>query len=243
MRSTSDPLRLIREHLALLASLALVSVAALRIFYFSNLDIATALAIIRVVNYPAVLLASLTTVLALALPIAVFSPAGNWIMAGNGRTASHEERWRTALIWSPTTPLFTGGFTPSVLAALILLTGYLIVDARRSAMFRDVKYKRVRAAGKFFLHLIPTVIVLIVLMPLLFRPWVPLESLESKEDVEGLVGYVMGEEAGQLLVIDREKRPSWIHSNDIQTRTICAEEYSWWNQPLFWDQAKPVKCA
>ncbi|WP_411730940.1 hypothetical protein [Paeniglutamicibacter sp.] len=244
MTEHSNSSKAIRDHLPLAASLLLVVVAALRVFYFSGPDVATALAITSVIDYPAILLASLTTLLAPALPIALFfyPPLGNWMMAGTARNATSSERWRSAIVWTPLAILYSWAFTPGMLLALLFLFLYQIGDSRKAAWSRIPKLSKLKYVGHFIWHMLPAFAVFLVVFPLLFRPWTPLESIEMKAKQETTIGYVIGEQSGKMLVIDSEKIPVWIESDQISTRSICAEEPNWISRPLFQNKSKIPEC-
>lgn len=236
--------RAIRDHLPLVASLVLVVIAALRVFYFSGPDVATALAIISVIDYPAILLASLTTLLAPALPIALFffPPVGNWMSAGYARNATSSERWRTAVVWSPLYILYSWAMTPSVMLALLFLFLYKFGASRKTSWSKNPRLSKLKKPGHFLWHSLPAAAVMLIVVPLLFRPWSPLEAIEMDVKHESTIGYVVGEQSGKLLVIDREKMPSWIDADQVSTRSICAENIIWMNRPLFKQRSEIPEC-
>lgn len=88
-----------------------------------------------------------------------------------------------------------------------------------------------------------------VVVVLLGQPWMPSEQITTTSSGETAAGYVVGEQAGQLLLLDRSRKPVWIEVSDISKREVC--EINWLPQTsldyhsIFRAQGTPtpVECA
>lgn len=78
--------RVLIENLPFAASALLVLVAAFKVFAFSGFELPVAFAVLSVVDYPTVLLASLVSFLVVAAPLIILVEGPwQWLTAGNRR--------------------------------------------------------------------------------------------------------------------------------------------------------------
>lgn len=63
------------------------------------------------------------------------------------------------------------------------------------------------------------------------------EQLTVRSSAHPIVGFVGGEQSGQLLVLDRERLPVWVKTSAIQKREVCVlsavpDQYRWLTTPI-----------
>lgn len=203
----------------------------------------TALAIISVVNYPSILLATLVLLLAPVIPVVLFfyPPAGNWVMAGTARNATSTERWRTAAVWTPLVLLYIWSITPSMFLALGCLFLYRHGERRQHRSKKTQGKAWLRKISHLGWHLLPSLSVILIFMPLIFSPWVPLERVRLTADAE-VTGYLIGTQENYSLFIDTNKNALWIDIEEIKNREVCEEPKHFLYRPFLAQGPKTASC-
>lgn len=215
-------LALALKHVALVASLAVVALAVLRVFFFSGFSIPVGLAVLSVADRASVLASTLLLVGIAFVPAFVGAqPAREWLLAGNADDASLLVKFRTALIWMPVS-LFIFGVAPISLFAAIVLgsaAGFFLRRwLRRST--KEIAQKRGQAIASRVGWVWATATGLLLTL-VLQQSWMPIERVELSDSSTDLVGYVVGEQGEFTLLLDRKKRPIWSESAEIVQREIC----------------------
>ncbi|WP_104177895.1 hypothetical protein [Cryobacterium sp. Y50] len=211
------------KHLALIASLAAVALAVLRVFFFSGFSVPVGLAVLGVADRTSILASTLLLVAVAFVPafMGLEQPRA-WVLAGNADGASLAVKFRTALIWLPLS-LFIMSVAPVLVFAGVLLgtiLGHLLSRWLRSAKKQDQAQRRAQAVARragwawaTFTGLLLTLV--------LQQPWTPVERIQLSGSSTDFVGYVVGEQLQFTLLLDQKKRPEWTESEDILRREIC----------------------
>ncbi|MBT2555632.1 hypothetical protein [Arthrobacter sp. ISL-5] len=208
--------KLFGEHFALAASAALVLLSVVRVYYFSAFSPDVALTVLSVVNRTQVLVSTLLNFLAVFAPFLIFiRPYRKWFFAGYNPGASTSVRMIAAVACLPLAPLLASALSPVALASIG--AGVLIVWAVSG---EDRRRKELRRSVLALIATVATILMLIL-------PWQPLEKITLQSADNPVVGYVMGEQAGKTLIIDRFRQPLWIKSDEVNGRELCAKKDTW----------------
>jgi hypothetical protein len=234
---THHAAHLLREHPALAASAALIALALIHVVAVARFDLATAQALLSVSSRTHVLLATAASVLLIVIVAALINPISRtWLFRGFKSDASRTDEivagiamtFGGAAAFARTSPLMVG--------VLILLAGFVGLHIRKARKEGRVdKHGRVmlksRRTGAWLLY--GQNLLLVFLLLLLFSsPWMPREQVTLTNE-EALVGYVMGEQAGQTLILTRDRNVVWKRTPEIQNRRVCGYTRSgWWSTPF-----------
>lgn len=189
-------------------------------------------------NRTTVLTSTLLTVFALLAPIGLFSkPTRRWLVAGNDVGAPFWLKMRTALIWIPLAGALLGIVSPLLVLSVVAGSGIgrLVVWRRKKAKRQDAaepsqQEQASRRGGDHLLWILATSVGLL-LSQTLSSPWVPLEKVDITAG-SSTVGYVIGEQAGRLLIVTREKEAIWVKDTDVSGRELCATSSGWLTSPI-----------
>lgn len=223
------------EHLALVASAALVLLSVIRVYIFAALNPDVALTVLSVANRTQVLVSTLLNVIVTLTPFLVFfPPVRQWLFAGQKQGAPYPVKMRTALVWSLILPFVIATFS-AMLVAGFGIAGTLAWFSRWRLRKRiqkdpDAAQKPSRFAGD------RQWIAMLLLGSLLFttisKPWQPLEKLKLSSSDTPVIGYIIGEQAGKTLIVDKQTKPIWTKSDDVTSRELCVKEQSWMSSSL-----------
>ena len=225
------------KHLALITSLAVIALAVIRVLFFSGMSVPVGLAVLNVADRASVLSSTLLLVAVAFVPLVLaYAPARAWLWAGNASGATLWMMLRTAVLWIPMS-LFIIGVAPiGVIAGLFLgaVLGELLRRwGRRSIAKGESSRKRVQGAVSSVGWVWAT-LTGILLAAILQQPWMPIERMELTDSDEEFVGYVVGQQEGYILLLDRAKTPLWIPSGVLESRQVCnAGSESWFFMTAF----------
>lgn len=227
MTKFSSPKLLIREHPTLAASTALVVLACIRIFAFANFETTTALALLPVIDYIRVLLATLVVALSIFIPYMLLlnEDIRSWLFAGHKDNATPSAQWRTGLLAIPILVLVL--LTMSVMMLIGFVGAVISIVILKQVVKR--KEKKKPGSGKEFVtnvahenrNLFAGTVGIVILVSVLSAPWVPLEAVQIKDQKKPDLGYFMGEQGNQTLLILKDKTPAWVPSENIEKRQVC----------------------
>ncbi|MBM6620623.1 hypothetical protein JTF08_03275 [Micrococcaceae bacterium RIT802] len=229
--------RVLIENLPFAASALLVLVAAFKVFAFSGFELPVAFAVLSVVDYPTVLLASLVSFLVVAAPLIILVEGPwQWLTAGNRRGATVGQVWRSSLLVAPAVILIGFTINTVMLAAYLLGSGILIAtriySQRKKRQSPETAADHLRPIPFWRNWFVITFISATVLVPSISKPWLPMEVISGPGGQKITQGYVVGEQAERLLVRTDDLRIQWIAVADIDDRTICYPEKSWTTKQL-----------
>jgi hypothetical protein len=72
-----------------------------------------------------------------------------------------------------------------------------------------------------------------LLMATMFTPWLARESISLSATPERIIGYVVGEQAEKLLIFEESRKITWVDSDAVEKREVCATEGSFWFRTAF----------
>jgi hypothetical protein len=228
---------LLREHLALSVTGALIILSVLHVYLFSLNDLTTSLAVLEVVDRTQLLIATGASALSFVAFAALwYRPSRRWLWRGNMFSEGEVEpsmldRFVSASAITIGLVLALRVVSPVLIVGLALFRLFIVIARRRAKSRGDLsddgailvstpRWQRYR--GRFALLLV----FLFVLS--MQEPWVPTEELRLSAGARA-VGYVMGVDGDQLLLVDRHRDARWISVADIKARRICGvDPDSWW---------------
>lgn len=223
-----------KEHFALAASASLVLLSVIRVYYFAGLSPDVALTVLSVANRTQVLVSTLLNGLVILAPLLIFlGPLRKWLLAGNETGASLSAKMRTGIVWLPLAPIVAASLSVSLLFGYTVggLVAWLVVRRKRKKLASDPD-----AAGKknnfVDKEWLLATIVGVAMMAMLSIPWQPLEKITLQSADKPVVGYVIGEQSGKTLIIEKLRQPLWTNSDDVKGRELCAKKDSWMNMTL-----------
>lgn len=235
------------ENVALTVSLVLAVLVVLRALYFARFDLPVAFTVLTLTNQATLLITTLALFLVAGLSFVwVFDPGGH-VNRAQGSSTPRLIVFGTAVAVTVVLPLIYGSFmTPLVtVLAMVILIGVFVAKIwrarRRKHLSKSKKNWGTSAAGIAS----GTVIAL-----MLGQPWMPSEQISTMSNGDTVVGYVVGEQAGQLFLLDRSRKPVWIKVSDIASREVCEasalpKDVRWIDTPVFRARSAqmPVECA
>lgn len=205
-------------HVTLTVSLSLAVLAVLRALYFAKFDLSVAFAVLALTDQTTLLITTLAMFLVVGLSIVwVFDPGGH-VNRMHEPGAPRGIAFGTTIAVSVALPLIYGSFMSPIFFALGTLVLILIIVTRfwrvrrRRAHPKSNSNRAAWAAG---------LVSGLILVTLLGQPWMPSEQITTASSDEIVAGYVVGEQAGQLLLLDRSREPVWIDVSDISRREVC----------------------
>lgn len=231
------------QHLAIVASAMLVLLSVLRVYYFVRFDTATALSVLSVANRTQILVSTVLNVLIFVGPLLlIFDPTRKWMTAGFTPGGPFGAYLRIGVVWMPLFPVMILAISlPVVLGALLgMVCNWMLKKRRTKKQKRNDNEHRDDEHEAFLgtvrehwgkLALVAFVGTLIVFS--LNRPWLPLESMTIANSSERIVGYVIGEQAGKVLVYEPGEPVHWVDDADVTNRENCAPQESVWTAPAY----------
>lgn len=246
-----SPRAFIEKHLALLSAISIVFFATTRVYFFSGFNLPTALAVLSVVNQAQLLAGTLLWSVLLIFPIALVNPdIRNWAFEGSAPGASFIVSLRTSIIVLTLGSMFLASMTVSFLFGA-LLGSLILVIARVLRAMKHVRNGTVAPSGR------PTLIsqrysawvaatfIGMLLLQILLSSWVPKEKItvEASNHPNQIIGYMMGTQDEMSLILNEQKFPVWVKSNEISSRKICKIERDFWQSNLILFDIEPgTKC-
>jgi hypothetical protein len=212
---------------ALVFTIGLVGIALVRIWAFSNFDSATTLAVLSVVDRTSIILATVVVLVPSATFYLIIT-TGTLLPRIIWACVNHPDRV-VALV----APLVGATLLVAVVSSASLF-GFSLF-----ALFVAVKFgvgRLARTKGrpqtKPVVSLTAVIIALsVTLSTSIFSPWVPRE-LVIVQDGRHITGYIVGAAERRSLVIDESKHAIWVQSDQIVSRSLCAEYVSVAFEPL-----------
>lgn len=234
-------------HVALTVSLSLAVLAVLRALYFTRFDLPVAFAVLTLTNQATLLITTLAIFLVVGLSVVwVFDPGGH-VNRAHEPGAPRVIVFGTTIAVTALLPLIYGSFISPIFIALATLSLISLIVMR---FRRARRRKRPRKASKNRAAWAVGLTFGVVLAILLGQPWMPSEQIATTSSGETVVGYVVGEQAGQVLLLDRDRQPVWIKVSEISSREVCEinllpPDFRWITTPVYrlGSTSKPVECA
>lgn len=233
-------------HVALTVSLSLAVLVVLRALYFARFDLPVAFSVLALTNQATLLITTLAMFLVAGLSVVwVFDPGGHV-------NRVHEPGAPRAIVFGTTIavtallPVIYGSFMSPIFIALAMLSLIVLIVVRiLRARRREPSSNASRNRTAWAAGLVSGV----VLVVLFGQPWMPSEQLATSSG-ETVAGYVVGEQAGQLLLLDRNRQPVWIKVSDISSREVCEinqlrPDLRWITTPVYrlGSKSKLAECA
>lgn len=204
---------------AVLAALATAVLIAARLMAISRFDVNTAAMILQVSGTGTALAGTALTLLAPAIAGATVVIAFvTFIDPVLFRTELPKE-WVLSLAVAATVCLTPLALAVGTLTCVVLLAGAGWVLRRRGTV---VSLRRELRASRLLRVLLTVLVVLAAVAPLVLqRPWLPLQAL-TLADGPVVVGYVLGEAEGQVVVMnDNNRTITLLRPDDVEKREIC----------------------
>ncbi|MDQ0867904.1 hypothetical protein QFZ70_000377 [Arthrobacter sp. V1I9] len=225
----------VKEHLALIASASLVLLSVIRVYYFAALNPDVALTVLSVANRTQVLVSTLLNAIVTIAPfMLLIAPLRQWMLAGNQTGAPFKDQLRTGIVWVPLAPILLSTLSAALIAGYLLGGVLLWIAALRKRRKQEDKAVASKKASPYKGEgtWVLTTILGTTLMLTLITPWQPLEKITLENADKPLIGYVVGEQAGKTLILDKLRKPVWTDSEKVLGREMCAKEESWMNSSL-----------
>lgn len=222
-------LELASQHFALVASAALILLSVIRVYYFVGFDTSSALSVLSVVNRTQVLVSSLLSLLIFIGPfLLIFAPAPAWVMAGHEPGTSFVTKLRLALGLAIAPLAITAMSVPLLIGVLIGVTLSLIRARRRRKGSSATTSAGLSDSYNWFI----SIVIGLAILSMLVTPWQARESLLVKDSDRQTVGYVVGEQAGKILVYETWHGVQWLDQGSLLSRENCAKTSEWWVSSL-----------
>ena len=218
------------EHLALVASAALVLLSVIRVYIFAAFNPDVALTVLSVANRTQVLASTLLNVIVTVTPfVVVFQPLRQWLFAGQRRNASYAAKLRTAIVWSSLLPLVVSTFSAAMLTGVGIAGIFALLSKWRARRRKERDPDAAEKPNRFAwdLQWIAMLLLGSMLFTVLSKPWQPLEKVKLASSDTPVIGYIIGEQAGKTLIVDKKTKPIWTKSDDVTSRELCVKEQSW----------------
>jgi hypothetical protein len=227
------------RHLALVLGLALVAFAVLRVYFVAGFDLATALAILAVVDRPQLLAATLLSAIALLLPLMIVNPSiRKWILAGNRDGATFGAQLRSAVVGLPLFGVSALVLSVPLVAGWVIAAGGVLLVRRRvrkrAAVLGPLSRRdsAVRAGAEGWKGWVAAMGIGLLTISSLNSPWLSQEALELKSS-EIVAGRIVGEQAGMMLVLQRRGGSAvWVRSDEVESRRLCGPRVEWWSHSV-----------
>jgi hypothetical protein len=211
----------LRAHPAAAAAVLSGALLAARLLSVARFDVNTAAVILQVTGIGTAVAGTALTLLPFMLVVATC--ALGVVTLVDARVTNMPARWAQFLFWlCLTAMLFLAAAPLLVLTVAILLALATVGWAMRRQNARRTLSNVV--LGSRLLRTQATVLAIaVVLAPILLeRPWLPVQALET-EDGDVLVGYLLGESAGRLAVMqDTDRTVRFVDPDDVVERFICS---------------------
>lgn len=226
--------KLAGENVGLAVSLCLTVVVVLRALYFAGFDITVALSVLAFTNQATLLISTLALVLIAGVSLAwIFDPGGIINRAHDASAPWAIVFWTTIAVTALLPLVYASSMSPLLIAATTI--GLLIIILFRIRAARRKKPRSAKASNR--LAWFAGVVCGTVGVFLLSQPWMASEQLIIRSSAKPVVGYVVGEQAGQLFMLDRNKAPVWVKSSDVRERYVCTinpvpDELRWLTTPI-----------
>ena len=246
-----SPRALLDKHLALVSAVSIVFFATTRVYFFSGFNLTTSLAVLTVVNQAQLLAGTLLWSVLLIFPIALMQPEiRRWAFEGSAPGASFAVSLRTSIIFLTLGSMIWTSVTVSLLFGFLLGTLTLII-ARVIRAMKHVKQGIKIPDGRPYLisqryaAWVAATLIGMLLLQILLSPWLPKEqiNLDSANQPQKTIGYLMGSQDGMSLILTEHKVPLWVKSDEISSRQVCKVEHDWWQSNLnLFDVESGAKC-
>ena len=225
-------------NLALLVALGTVLVAVVRVYWWSGFYVPVALSVLSVADRTALLASTLLLVVIALVPLLLsellFSPSFNVNSLFKPDTPPLTAAKNFAVVIGVLIALF--GFSSLVILltvggilALFAVGWFILIGVRwaRHGRAGAGKLARARPFAEARLRHWPTFILTsgLLLVGALGQPWVPLERIEVGPESTTMVGYLVGAQHGFSLILDQKQTPSWVATDSIAERQLCARNY------------------
>lgn len=228
--------QLVTTHVTLTVSLALAVLVALRALYFARFNLSVAFSVLALTDQATLLITTLAMAVTAGVSIIwVFDPGG-YVNRAHLPGTPRGIVFGTTIAMTALLPLIYGSFMSPIVVAVVTvsLIVWAVLKIRRSrrpdpsATSNSNKNRLAWAAG---------LVCGTVLTFFLSQPWMPSEEITTFTSSKPIVGYVVGEQAGQLLVLDLGRQPVWIKVSDISRREVCETHmlppgYRWITTPV-----------
>jgi hypothetical protein len=221
---------------ALALSATLIFLSLVHVLAVARFDLATAEVLLAVANRAHILLATTASLLVVvALGVLVNPITRKRLMRGLTWGASSIEEIVTLSVISLGLPIGFAVLSP-VTAGVVILVVCVLGLHRRIAR----RAGRVTEGGRIMLKnpqaglwvkFLQNALLVLLALSFLGTPWMPREQVTyGNEQVQ--IGYVIGEQGGQTLILANDERATWVRTSDIEGRRICGSRGGWWTTPF-----------
>jgi hypothetical protein len=209
-----------KEHSALIATLASAALIAGRLLAISRFDVNTAATILQQAGVGTAVAGTALTLLPVALVVATCSVA---VLAFLDATLLHLPVKADLLLvfLASATLCLAPAELAAVCAGIVIVIAGLGTVARRKRYAVDIR--RMLAESRLLRAQTILLGVVIGLAPIVLqRPWLPVQAV-SLRDGSTAVGYVLGESEGQMVLMsDQDRSIVFLDPQKIRQREICA---------------------
>lgn len=224
------------EHVALTVSFLVAVLVVLRALYFTSFDVPVALMVLALTNQATLLLSTLALVLIAAVSILWIADPGGAVARSHDADAPLKIVFWTTLTVTALIPLIFGAFVSPAFMAATFLVIFVWIGVKIRRVKRGTRPPSVKTRNRLVWFGGLTCGALLAY--LLSQPWMPSERIEVSKMTEPVVGFLIGEQAGQMLVLDRHRTPVWIKTSSVEKREICdmstvSAELRWAVTPIY----------
>lgn len=212
--------------------------AGLRVLYFASFNVEAALSILSVANRTNIVVSTVIFMLgALGPSLLMDARFRAWLYAGNRDGAPFAIQLRTAVLGIP-----LAGYVAAFLSAVTALAIGLAIAVAVVFIRRRRRARRLSGGSELLGAdtpnglgwLFATAIGAVLLLGLA-RPWQALERF-TLDGADPIVGYMMGEQAQMSLIVERGGAITWVPTEKLQGRELCAPT----PQPWYWQSLSSI---
>lgn len=235
--------QLATKHVTMTVSLSLAILAVLRALYFARFDLPVAFAVLALTNQATLLITTLAMFLIVGVAILwVFDPGGH-VNRMHDSGASRGIVFGTTIAVSLALPLIYSTFMSPIVVALAVLA-FIVIFVKK--LRRARQRKRRHKFGQKYAAWVAGLASAAVLAAVLGQPWMPSEQITTQSPNDVIVGYIVGDQAGQLFLLDRNREPVWIEVSHISSREVCQinllpADLRWITTPISRIGSKPAR--
>lgn len=218
-----------QQNLALFVSAGVIVLSAMRVFYFSNFNMYVALEILSVADKPHIVISTIITAVILVGPYSALIALGF--------------RWSSGILKAPSARITLGCLAAVAMPVSVAdkplwwFVTYLIslgIFCRLLCVERPT-WSRLLSKGRS--QIVASSVAVLFTISVLALPWQPLEKVVFERSGQSTTnfGFVVGEQAGQVLFISTGRWVQWIKADGIQEREMCGfvdTTIPWWARPM-----------
>ena len=229
--------RYLTEHAALVLSATLIVLSLVHVLAVARFDLATAEVLLAVANRVHILLATAASLfLAIVLGALVNPISRKRLMRGlTWGASSIAEIITLSVMWlgfSIALSLLSPVSTAVVVLVTCMYFWHRRVARRTRRVTEDGRIVLKRRDTALWVKYLQNALLVLLAIVFLSTPWMPRERVVYGNG-QVQIGYIIGEQGGQTLILTNDRRATWLRTSDIEDRRVCGPSRSgWWVTPF-----------